>query len=57
MAAFRVHLLTSRLFTCGGNAEYLTEGSIRRDSGRVIYDVSESKTNMLHIMAGVVFEF
>lgn len=42
----------------GHEAEYLQKGSIERtDDGEVIYDVSQSTTNLLHIKLGVVVNF
>jgi len=41
----------------GGEAEYLKEGSIRREGGNVIYDLSNSRTNLLTFKVGVVFGF
>lgn len=41
----------------GGEAEYLTEGSIRRVSGRVTYDVHQSKTDIITGHIGFVVRF
>jgi hypothetical protein len=41
----------------GGDARYLTEGSIIRENGTVTYLVSESETNLLITNFGVVFSF
>lgn len=41
----------------GGNAEYLKEGSIRRENGEVEYDVSESITDFITARIGVSFTF
>ena len=41
----------------GGKARYLKEGSIRRESGRVLYDVEESKTDLLAIYIGASVKF
>ncbi len=41
----------------GGEAEYLKEGSITRTNGRVTYDVSHSKTNLVMGQLGVIVEF
>lgn len=38
----------------GSRAEYLTPGSVRIDNGRVLYDVSKSKTDLLTLQLGVV---
>lgn len=41
----------------GRDAEYLQKGSIRTDNGEVVYDVSQSTTDLLHIKLGVVVNF
>ncbi len=41
----------------GGKARYLKEGSIRREDGVVLYDVEESKTDLLAINIGVTVSF
>lgn len=41
----------------GGEAEYLKEGSIGREAGRVFYDVSKSETDLITSHIGVVLEF
>lgn len=41
----------------GNEARYLKEGSIRYAGGRVIYDVSESKTDLLELQIGVALRF
>ncbi len=41
----------------GGEAEYLQEGSIRRENGEVLFDVSQSTTDLLTFELGVVFGF
>lgn len=41
----------------GGEAEYLKEGSIGHDNGKVVYDVTQSRTDLMQINVGVVFEF
>jgi hypothetical protein len=46
------------IYVRGGNAEYLKEGSISNDgNGNVIYDISESSTDMLTISVGVAIDF
>jgi hypothetical protein len=40
-----------------GEAEYLKEGSIRRENGIVIYDVNKSKTNLLTLQISASFRF
>ena len=44
-------------YLLGAEAEYLKEGSIRRESGRVSYDVKRSKTDLLLPQLGVRFYF
>jgi hypothetical protein len=44
-------------YTLGGEADYLKEGSIRREDGQVEYDVSQSKTNIAIIRLGVTAAF
>lgn len=44
-------------YLLGGEAEYLKEGSIRRESNRVVYDVNKSKTNLLTFQFGVAVRF
>lgn len=41
----------------GGQADYLLEGSIRRDYGRVSYDVFRSETNLMINEFGLVLRF
>ena len=41
----------------GGKAQYLREGSIRREDGRVLYDIEESKTDLLAIHIGATVQF
>ena len=41
----------------GGKARYLKEGSIRREDGRVLYDVEESETDLLTIQIGATVQF
>lgn len=41
----------------GGEAEYLKEGSIIRDNGNLLYDVSKSDTDLVTGHIGVVVEF
>jgi hypothetical protein len=41
----------------GGKAQYLKEGSIRREGGRVLYDVEESRTDLLAIYIGASAKF
>ncbi len=41
----------------GGKARYLQEGSIRREDGRVLYDIDESETDLLAIHIGATVQF
>lgn len=41
----------------GGRAEYLKEGSIRRDNGTVTFDVLSSRTDVLTAQIGITFRF
>lgn len=41
----------------GGEADYLKEGSIRRDSGNVEFDITRSRTDLLTFNIGVAFTF
>lgn len=53
-----VYLNLKGRYMFGREAEYLQKGSIQRtDDGEVIYDVSQSATNLLHIKIGVVVNF
>ena len=44
-------------YVAGGRAQYLREGSIRREAGNVTYDTLESTTDLLSILIGVSFYF
>ncbi len=44
-------------YILGGEAEYLKEGSIRRESGAIAFDTIKSKTNMTKMHLGVVVRF
>ena len=44
-------------YVAGSEAEYLKEGSIRRVSGQVVYDVKKSQTNLLTIQVGIALRF
>lgn len=44
-------------YLLGGEAEYLKEGSIRRENGNVIYDVSRSRTDLMAFHIGVSLRF
>ncbi|MDO8550105.1 MAG: hypothetical protein Q7S39_08160 [Ignavibacteria bacterium] len=39
----------------GSEAEYMKEGFVKLGNGRVTYDVSKSKTNLLQIHLGIYF--
>ena len=41
----------------GSHAEYLQEGSVRRENGNVIFDVNRSKTDILNFRIGVGMRF
>jgi hypothetical protein len=55
--AFGIDLDLGARLMSGGDARYLTEGSIIRENGTVTYLVSESSTNLLITNFGVVFSF
>ncbi len=44
-------------YVVGGEAEYLQEGSIRREASEVSFDISKSKTNIATARIGVVVNF
>jgi hypothetical protein len=44
-------------YVFGGEAEYLKEGSIRRENGRVAYDILKSKTDLLVFQLGASVRF
>lgn len=50
-----IHLGGRYLF--GAEAEYLRKGSIRRENGRVTYDVYRSRTNVLVGRVGLTYHF
>ena len=41
----------------GGHAEYLKEGSVRRENGSVFFDVLSSRTDVVTVQIGVTFRF
>jgi opacity protein-like surface antigen len=41
----------------GGEAEYLKQGSIRRENGQVRYDVLKSKTDIVTVQFGIAVRF
>ena len=53
----RVFVDVAAKFLRGGEAEYLKEGSIRRENGKVAYDVSRSATDLLLIEVGLTVGF
>jgi len=54
---FAIFLDLGARYLKGGRAEYLKEGSIIQENGRMIYDVSESLTDLIVIRAGLSFAF
>ena len=44
-------------YLIGGEANYLKEGSIRRENGKVAYDVQHSKTDIMTFQLGVTAAF
>ncbi len=52
-----VYLNLMGRYMYGREAEYLQEGSIRRENGEVFFDVNRSNTNLFYIKLGVVFNF
>lgn len=44
-------------YIVGGEAEYLKEGSIKRENGEVVFDKIKSKTDILTTHLGVTVEF
>ena len=44
-------------FIKGGKAEYLREGSIRRDGDQLIYDIRMSSTDLITAQLGISFAF
>ena len=55
--AFGMDLNLGVRYLFGGNASYLTEGSILRHDDTVTYFVSSSPTHLLTLGAGIVFSF
>ncbi|MEX2601431.1 MAG: hypothetical protein WD355_07275 [Balneolaceae bacterium] len=43
-------------YLLGGDAEYLKEGSMRRENGNLVYDVERSRTDILTTQVGVVVQ-
>jgi hypothetical protein len=54
---FRVNVDLRFLYWWGGETDYLKEGSIKRENGNVIYDVTRSKTDMTSVHLGVAMNF
>ncbi len=54
---FQILLDAGLRYVIGGEAQYLKEGSIRREGGNVTYDLIESKTDMLRLHVGIVGRF
>lgn len=44
-------------YLVGGEADYLREGSIRREGGRLVYDLLRSRTDVIQAGLGVTLEF
>ncbi len=44
-------------YLLGGEADYLKEGSIRRENGRVAFDVTRSRTDLMTVNLGVGIRF
>ncbi len=53
----RVYIDLKGIFTRGGNAEYLKEGSMEIIDGRVVFYPDESPTDLLAISVGVAVDF
>jgi len=54
---FQIALDGGARYIFGGEAEYLKEGSIRRESTTVTFDTIKSKTDMVKIHVGVLVSF
>lgn len=57
MSPFRIYLDSGIRYLRGGRAEYMREGSLLLEDGRVVYDVRESTTNLITTHIGIAFEF
>jgi opacity protein-like surface antigen len=53
----RVFIDLNFRYIFGGEADYLKEGSIRREDGEVIYDITRSKTDISTAHIGVAVSF
>jgi hypothetical protein len=54
---FEVLIDAGLRYIYGGFADYLKKGSIRREDGTVIYDLTHSKTDMLRLHIGAAIRF
>lgn len=54
---FAVFVDLGARFLKGGKAEYLREGSIRREDGQLIYDIQMSNTDLITARLGLSFAF
>jgi hypothetical protein len=54
---FSLHIEIGVRYSKGGTAEYLTEGSIRREYGSLIYEPLMSTTDLVKTHFGIVFRF
>ena len=52
-----VHLDLRGRYLAGGQAEYLDEGSMRVEEGRLLYKLIHSRTDLVQAGAGVTFQF
>ena len=52
-----VYIELGARYLIGRPAEYLKEGSVRRENGRVAFDVTKSDTDMLNVKLGVGVRF
>lgn len=52
-----ISLDTKVRYLRGGRAEYLKEGSIRRENGSVFFDVLNSRTDVVTLQIGVTFRW
>ena len=41
----------------GSRADYLKEGSVRRENGAVVFDVLNSRTDVVSLQIGVTFRW
>ncbi len=52
-----VYLDLGARYLIGSEAAYLEEGSIRRENGKVTFDVTKSETTLLNFNLGVTVKF